>query len=86
VVAANPATPSRASHTVEEAARKAGVSRQAVYAWIERGRLQPVPTDDGVRIDAADLARLLAARQAAAAAGVGIATLLRWAAEAGLAE
>jgi excisionase family DNA binding protein len=68
--------------TVEEAARVAGVSRQAVYGWIGRGRLQPVPTDDGVRIDADDLSRLLAARRAAANVGVGVATVLRWAEEA----
>jgi hypothetical protein len=64
--------------TVGEAARVAGVSRQAVHAWIGRRRLTAIPTDDGDRIDADDLFRLLAVRRAAAVAGVGMDTLLRW--------
>jgi hypothetical protein len=74
--------------TIEEVARVAGVSRQAVHGWIGRGRLRPVPTADGDRIDADDLFRFLAVRRAAAVAGVGMDTLLRWAAgaSAGAAE
>jgi Helix-turn-helix domain len=65
--------------TVEQTARLAGVSPQAVYSWICRGRLRPCPTVDGYRIDADDLFRLLSARRAAAVAGVGMGTVLRWA-------
>jgi excisionase family DNA binding protein len=72
----------RAWLTVGEVARAAGVHRYTVYGWIARGRLQPLPTDDGTyRIAAPDLARLLATRRAAATAGVRVATLLHWAEE-----
>jgi DNA-binding transcriptional MerR regulator len=69
--------------TIGEAARVAGVSPQAVHGWIGRGRLRPRLTDDGHRVDADDLFRLLAARRAAAVAGVGLGTVLRWADGAG---
>jgi excisionase family DNA binding protein len=73
----------RAWLTVDEGARAAAVSRQTVYAWIARGRLRALPSDDGaLRVAADDLARLLAARRAAAAAGVRLDTVLQWAEEA----
>jgi excisionase family DNA binding protein len=72
--------------TVEGAARAAGVHRYTVYTWIERGWLSAVLTDDGYLIGAADLARYLAARRAAARVGVRVGTLLRWAEEAAAAE
>jgi excisionase family DNA binding protein len=72
----------RSAFTVGEAAKAAGVSRQTVYDWIARGHLWPLLTDDGYRIDADELARLLAARRAAGAAGVSLGTVLRWAADA----
>jgi len=64
--------------TVEEAAGVAGVSRQTVYSWIERGRLLPRAADDGKSIDAGELERLKATRRAAWATGVHVDTLLRW--------
>jgi excisionase family DNA binding protein len=64
--------------TVAEAAACAGVARQTVYGWLARGRLRPVPTDDGDRVCAADLADFLAARRAAGAAGVRVETVLAW--------
>jgi predicted site-specific integrase-resolvase len=64
--------------TVCEAARLAGVTPQAVYGWIDRGRLCPRLTEGEYRVDADDLFRLLAAKRAATVAGVGLGTMLRW--------
>jgi len=76
----NPAMGPQAWLTAEEAARAAGVSRQTVYVWIGRGRLRPLPGDDGrVRIAGADLAGCLATRRTAAAVGVRVGTLRGWA-------
>jgi excisionase family DNA binding protein len=72
--------------SVAVAARLAGVHRDTIYAWIARGRLQALPGDDGYRIAAADLVRLLAARRAATATGVRLGTLLRWTETAGVAD
>jgi excisionase family DNA binding protein len=71
---------------VDAAARLVGVHRDTVYAWIARGRLQALPGDEGYRIAAADLARLLAARRTATATGVRLGTLLRWTGTAGAAD
>jgi excisionase family DNA binding protein len=65
--------------SVSEAARIAGVHRYTVYNWIERGRLQALPGDDGYRIKTTDLNRYLATRRAAAAVGIRMGTLLMWA-------
>src|SRR5204862_80517 len=73
--------------TAEEAARAAGVSCQTVYVWIARGRLHPIPSDDGqVRIAGDDLAGCLATRRIAATVGVRVDTLLGWAAAADAGE
>jgi len=64
--------------TIEEAARVAGVSRQAVYRWIERRLLHAQLTDDGYRVSDRALARFLAERQAAANLGVRVDILRRW--------
>jgi excisionase family DNA binding protein len=80
------AAPTRDWLTVEEAARVAGVSRQTVYSWIERGRLQLRAADEGKSIDAGDLERLKATRRAAWATGVHVDTLLRWIDEANSCE
>jgi excisionase family DNA binding protein len=74
--------PTRTWLTAAEAAGVAGVHRYTVYHWIARGRLRTLPSDDGAfRVAADDLARLLAARRAAAAAGVRLGTILRWTGE-----
>ena len=73
----------RAWVSVPEAAALAGVTRQAVHWWIAQGRLTAVPTDDGYRIDRAELSRFLAERRAARAIGVKLDTLRQWADEAG---
>jgi hypothetical protein len=61
---------------ITQAARAAGVSRQAIYNWIEAGLLRPAESDSG-GVDATDLARLCAMREAAADLGVRPATLQR---------
>jgi hypothetical protein len=62
---------------IAQAARVAGVSRQAIYNWIGAGWLRPVAAVDGGGVDAADLARLCAMRDAAADLGVRPGTLRR---------
>jgi predicted site-specific integrase-resolvase len=58
-----------------------------MYVWIARGRLHPIPSDDGhVRIAADDLARYLTTRQTATTVGVRVDTLLGWAAAADAGE
>jgi DNA-binding transcriptional MerR regulator len=65
-----------ASLTISEFATRAGVSRQAVHGWIARGRLRATWTDDGIRVDAAEAMRYLAARRAAESVGISVDTLL----------
>jgi len=69
--------------SVSEAATRAGVSRQAVHQWFAQGRLAPIQTDDGYRIELDALSRFLTERRAAAAVGIKLDTLRQWSAEAG---
>ena len=67
--------------SVGDTARIAGLSRQAVHAWLGRGVRHRVGDDGaGIRIEAAVLARLLAVRRVADAFGVRPGTVRRWAA------
>jgi DNA-binding transcriptional MerR regulator len=68
--------------SVEEAAIVAEVSRQTVHYWIAQGRLQPLRTDDGDRLDPEALLQFLALRRAATAVGITVDTLLQWTEEA----
>lgn len=77
-----PAMPGRRV-TVKEAAALAEVSCQTVHNWIAQGRVQPLQTDDGARLDLEELGRFLAMRRAASAVGIQIDTLLHWTDEAG---
>jgi len=61
---------------ITQAARAAGVSRQAIYNWIGAGWLRLAESDSG-GVDATDLASLCAMREAAADLGVRPATLQR---------
>jgi excisionase family DNA binding protein len=63
---------------IPAAAKRAGVSRQAAYAWVAQGRLRAIPTGRGYRVAAADLDRFLAERRAAKAVGIRPATVRRW--------
>lgn len=65
--------------TEAEAAARAGVTKQAVHGWFTRKRLQSVLTEDGLRVDAAELDRPITLRRAAAEAGVAVDTVLGWA-------
>jgi excisionase family DNA binding protein len=67
--------------SVKEAAALAKVSLQTVHNWMAQGRLQPLRTADGYRVDLEELAQLLAMRRAAAAAGITLDTLKQWADE-----
>jgi hypothetical protein len=66
--------------SVSEAAAMAGVTRQAVHAWIARGHLTVVPSADlsGIWLEATTVARFLAARHAARTVGVRIETVRQW--------
>ena len=64
--------------SVKEAAALAKVSLQTVHNWLTQGRLHPIRTDEGCRIDLEELAQFLAMRRAAAAAGITIDTLQQW--------
>jgi len=65
---------------VSEAAVVAGVTRQAVHAWIARGHLTAVQSADSrdYWIDADDFAQFLATRQAAHTVGVRVETVRHW--------
>jgi DNA-binding transcriptional MerR regulator len=64
--------------SVKEAAALAKVSPQTVHNWMTHGRLQPLQTADGYRVDLEELAHFLAMRRAAAAAGITLDTLRQW--------
>jgi hypothetical protein len=65
---------------VSEAANVAGVTRQAVHAWIARGHLTAVQCADSKDywIDADGVTQFLATRQAAHTVGVRIETIRQW--------
>jgi excisionase family DNA binding protein len=65
--------------SVREAAETAGVCHQTIRNWIWWGRLQPLPDDDGYRINATELSEFLAARRVAASVGIAVTTLMQWA-------
>jgi excisionase family DNA binding protein len=67
--------------SVQEAAALAGVSRQTIHNWMALGRLRPLVTDDGYRINAGELEHFLAMRQAASRAGIKLDTLQQWTSE-----
>jgi predicted site-specific integrase-resolvase len=64
--------------SVEDAAHVAGVSRQALYGWIERGRVRIVLTEEGYRVAARDVTRECALRRTAAQVGISQRTLRQW--------
>jgi excisionase family DNA binding protein len=67
--------------SVQEAAARAEVSRQTIHNWMALGRIRPLATDDGYRIDSEEFQQFLTMRRTASRVGIKVDTLQHWVGE-----